>query len=143
MKWLVRKPIEAMAIINPELCRRVSVQVEIEQSREGPIPHVHVYLDKTRNPKKCAYIRLDKADYSPHHKSASMSKANRQDFMRVMEETDSDEIIRSFTNKESVKLASGYDVAVKTWIRSYPGSEKFFKFDQDGFPIMPDYGRLL
>ena len=52
MKRLIRyKQIEAMSIVNPTLCDQLSVQVEVEQRNEGPIPHVHVYLDKSRNPK--------------------------------------------------------------------------------------------
>ena len=38
-----------MAIINPKMCKQLSIQVEVEQRDEGPVPHVHVYLDKTRN----------------------------------------------------------------------------------------------
>ena len=142
-KLIIRKPIEAMAIINPELCRQSSVQIEIEQSNEGPIPHLHVYLDKTRNTKKCAYIRLDKAEYSPHHESSKMSKRNKKDFISIMSKIDHDSIIRSIIDDSNVKLATGYEVSVKLWIRSYPGSEKYFKFDQDGFPVMPDYENNL
>ena len=60
--------LKEMAIINPRLCNQLTIQVEIEQRDEGPIPHVHVYHDKTRNPKECSYIRLDKCAYSEHHK---------------------------------------------------------------------------
>ena len=37
-----------MAIINPKMCKQLSIQVEVEQRDEGPVPHVHVYLDKTK-----------------------------------------------------------------------------------------------
>ena len=47
-----------MAIINPKLCRNSTIQVEIEQRNEGPIPHIHVYHDKTRNPKKMFICKI-------------------------------------------------------------------------------------
>jgi hypothetical protein len=56
-----------MAVINPKLCKQLAIQVEVEQRDDGPIPHLHVYHDHTRNPKKCSYIRLDKCAYSEHH----------------------------------------------------------------------------
>ena len=54
-----------MEIINPVLCKNSSIEIEVEQRNEVIIPHMHVYLDKTRDPKNCAYVRLDKAEYAP------------------------------------------------------------------------------
>ena len=142
MKWLVKKPVEAMAIINPRFCEHLHIQAEIEQSREGPIPHVHVYMDKTRNPKKCAYVRLDKAEYSPHHSKTVLDKNAKREFISLMNSIHPRELAISVTNPENVHRASGYEQAVYTWMDSYPGSEKFFAFDQDGFPVMPNYENL-
>lgn len=83
MKKLVYQPIEAMSIINPKLCRNLAIQVEVEQRDEGEIPHLHVYHDKTRNPKKCSYVRLDKAEYSPHHDIMPLGNLKDQ-FIKVM-----------------------------------------------------------
>ena len=143
MKKLVKQPVEAMAIINPKLCDKLSVQIELEQRNEGPIPHLHVYLDKSRNPMKCAYIRLDKAGYSPHHKSAKMSKKNKKDFIRIMTELTDKSYVESITDPSKIRKSTGYEDAVSIWMDTYYGSEKYFKFDQDGFPIMPDYENNL
>lgn len=48
----------SMAIIDSMLCKKSSN--EVEQRDEGLVPHLHVYLDKTRNPKNCGYIQLGK-----------------------------------------------------------------------------------
>lgn len=54
MKKMIKhtEDIFCMAIINSVLCKNSSIEIEVEQRNEGPIPHLHVYLDKTRNPKK-------------------------------------------------------------------------------------------
>lgn len=142
MKWLVKKPIEAMAVVNPTLCNQLSIQVEVEQRNEGPIPHVHVYLDKSRNPRKCAYIRLDMAEYSPHHKSATLTRKAKKEFIEVMSRKCPLSYFESVTDDSNIKAANGYEDAVRVWLQTYPGSEKFFTFDQDGFPVMPNYENL-
>ena len=77
--------LKEMAIINPRLCNQLTIQVEIEQRDEGPIPHVHVYHDKTRNPKECSYIRLDKCAYSEHHKdNKPLPKKLKNQFIELM-----------------------------------------------------------
>ena len=144
MKRLIRyKQIEAMSIVNPTLCDQLSVQVEVEQRNEGPIPHVHVYLDKSRNPKNCAYIRLDRAEFAPHHESTSMKKKHKRDFLKIMSEICPLSYFESITNPSDVRKATGYQDAVETWLRTYPNSQKMFTFDQDGFPVMPDYLSML
>ena len=120
MKKLIKQPIEAMAIINPRLCRELSIQVELEQSNEGPIPHLHVYLDKTK-----------------------MSKKNKKDFLKLMHAPNRSSTIYSIFDEDKFHVANGYETAVNTWIDTYPGSEKYFRFDQEGFPVMPDYENSL
>lgn len=34
---------EEMAIINPQFCKNRTIQAEVEQRNEGPIPHLHIY----------------------------------------------------------------------------------------------------
>lgn len=46
------------AIIDSMLYKKSSS--EVEQEDEGTVPHLHVYLDKTRNPKNCGYVQLSK-----------------------------------------------------------------------------------
>ena len=73
-----------MAVINPDFCKQLVLQGEVEQRDEGPIPHMHIYHDKTRNPKKCSYIRLDKAEYSDHHELIRLSKKLKKQFIKLM-----------------------------------------------------------
>lgn len=142
MKRIVKgsESIFAMAIINPRLCKQLSIQPELEQRDEGPIPHLHVYLDKTRNPKNCAYIRLDKAEYAPHHKSRKLSKLQKKEFLEVMSEITPKSLTVSITSGES-KPATGYQHAVETWIETFGETIKF-TYDDKGFLIMPDYSVL-
>ena len=99
--------IEAMAIVNPRLCKNMTIQIEVDQRDEGPIPHMHVYHDKTRNPKKCSYIRLDKAEYSQHHGyNLPLPAKLKKEFIEVM-------------NSPFRKYSSGYEYAVETWADTY------------------------
>lgn len=55
-----------LALINPELCKRSSIEVAIEQhDTETTIPYLHVFLDNMWDLKNCAFIRLDKPEYVP------------------------------------------------------------------------------
>lgn len=51
-----------MSVINTQLCKQLSVQIEVEQGDEGRIPHMHIYLDKHRDARNCGYIRLDNSN---------------------------------------------------------------------------------
>lgn len=133
--------IDCMAIINPQMCRNSSIQIEVEQANEGPIPHLYVYLDKTRNPKNCSYVRLDAAEYSPHHKDGKRLKGKQKsEFIKILSSIWKDEFIRSIITDE-IREATGYERAVRTWIATF-GETIPFNYDNDGFPIMPDYTRL-
>lgn len=130
-----------MAIINPQACKQASIHIELEQRDEGPIPHLHVYLDKTRNPKNCSYIRLDKAEYAKHHKDGKCITGKAKDeFISIMSNFWNKEFIQSIYSN-SIRKATGYEAAVKTWIDTF-GETVPFNYDSDGFPIMPDYNKL-
>lgn len=130
-----------MTIINPKLCNQKTIQIELEQRDEGPIPHLHVYLDKTRNPRNCAYVRLDKPEYAPHHKNGKVfSKKEKEEFLDVMKAIWGKEVTQSRTTGE-IKKATGYQAAVETWIDTF-GETVQFKFDEEGYPKMPDYTLL-
>lgn len=130
-----------MAIINPSLCKNRSIQVEVEQRNEGMIPHVHVYLDHTRDPKECAYIRLDKPEYSSHHSNGKTLKSNqKKEFIEIMYSIWNAAFIQSRTTDE-VRRATGYQAAVNTWIDTF-GETVSFTYDLEGFPVMPDYSKL-
>jgi hypothetical protein len=136
-----------MAIINPRKCKNASIQIEIEQRNEGSIPHVHVYLGGHRDKRNCAYVRLDKAEYSKHHdpkikrkRDIILNNKEKEDFVRIMSDFWENEFIKSKYTDE-VKPATGYQKAVSIWIDTY-GETVSFNYDEDGFPIMPDYTKL-
>ena len=43
--------IEDMATINPHLCKKLQIQVEVRQGNEDLIPHVHVFHYNIRHKK--------------------------------------------------------------------------------------------
>lgn len=136
-------PIVAMATINPQLCKEFGIDVEVEQRNEGPIPHLHVYHDRARNPDKCSYIRLDKAEYSDHHKKPSipLPRKLKKEFIEIME-TEWPKQVHVSPNG-SMRVATGYEAAVDTWVDTYEqGDYSKFTVDQNGDPVMPDYSQL-
>lgn len=139
--YKVKQPIYAMAAINPTLCRELNIFVEVEQRDEGPIPHIHVYLDKTRDPRNCAYVRLDTGEYMEKHRSVKLKKDQIDSFMKIMMRLDPDVYIKS-TVTDEVRLANGYESAVLTYRRTYP-TAKSVDYDEAGFPIMPDFRSKL
>ena len=145
MKKLVKTSeyISAMALINPRLCKSRTILVEVEQLDEGPIPHVHVYHDKTRDPKRCSYIRLDKAEYLTHHggsKGIPLPPNLKKEFIEVMDSPWERHIIETTSG---LRPATGYEAAVLIWEDTYEdGSFDKFEVDEEGKLIIPDYGRL-
>lgn len=133
--------IEAMSIINPMLCKKLTIQVEVEQRDEGPIPHMHVYHDKTRNPRKCSYVRLDTAEYSAHHKNnVPLPRRLKEQFLDVMYEPI---VQRKFDTSEGSRYLTGYEQAVDTWVATFEdGDYSKFNLDKDGELIPPDYTKL-
>ena len=127
-----------MAVINPKLCKALSIQVEIEQRDEGPIPHLHIFHDKTRNPKRCSYVRLDKPEYAPHHDEVCLTKKQKDEFIKVM--------TTEWSMPRGQGVQRGYDRAVDTWIDTFEADEeeglKKFQLDDNGNYVMPDYSLL-
>lgn len=139
---LYKQPVVAMSIINPMFCRNHSIQIELEQSDEGSIPHVHVYHDHTRNPKKCSYIRLDKAKYSTHHDIIPLPRKARKEFIECMT-SDWKKHIVEYSDGITTRTATGYEAAVDIWVETYEnGNYGKFNLDNNGIPIMPDYSKL-
>lgn len=135
--------IEAMSTINPQLCDNCGIRVEIEERNEGPIPHIHVYHDKTRDPRKCSYVRLDQAAYSDHHAmpSPKMPPRVKREFIKVM----TSEWPKAVKVKSdgTVYRATGYEAAVDTWVDCFEnGSYDKFNLDDEGNLILIDYSTL-
>ena len=130
-----------MAIINPQLCNNISIQVEVEQRDEGPIPHMHVYHNKTRNPKECSYIRLDAPEYSTHHKdNIPLSNKLKKEFIQVMTQPWQKHIIAV---PSGYRPATGYEAAVDIWVDTFEkGDYSKFNLDADGNVIPIDYSKL-
>lgn len=138
---LDKESICCMSVINPRLCNQRSIHIEIEQRDEGPIPHIHVYLDKTRNPRNCVYVRLDKAELMPGHDSAKMNKKQKKEFLEIMTTiAPKTYTVSDITGEE--RKATGYQNAVELWIETY-GETVSFPRDDEGFPLMPDYDAML
>ena len=141
MRIIDENPLVEMAIINPQLCKAKGMEIELEQRDEGPIPHLHVYLDTTRSPKNCAYVRLDKAEYAPHHKNGKrLTGKDKKNFIEIMTTIWPKYLTQSRTSGEE-KKATGYQASVETWIDTF-GETVPFEYDEEGFPKMPDYSLL-
>lgn len=142
MKRVIRTTtsVFAMAIINPQLNKQKSIQVEIEQRDEGSIPHVHVYLDKSRSKKNCSYVRLDRPAYLHNHDSKKMNKKQLGEFLDIMKSDWNKYYVEDANG--NVKKASGYEAAVSIWVDTY-GETSEFNYDEDGRLVMPDYEYLL
>jgi hypothetical protein len=139
--------ITEMAKINPPLHKRIMdrigfIYVSVPQGDEGPIPHMHIYHDRSLDNKKCSFIRLDKAEYSPHHPMVPLPDKLRSSFMEIM---------RSIWPNYSVEVngkmevATGYEAAVDTWIETH-GLADSIEFNRDrvtGRWIMPPYEELF
>lgn len=129
-----------MAIINPRMCRNLAIQVEIEQRDEGPIPHVHVYHDKTRDRRKCSCVRLDEAKYTIHHKGEKpLPRKLKEQFIELMNNP-SNEYMKN--NKGDLVELNGHQLAVKIWQDTYGDEYSHFEFDENEIPITPDYRKL-
>ena len=136
-------PIYAMSTINPKMQKGWAMEVVIYDNNEGPVPHVHVYHDATWD--KCAYIRLDKAEYSLHHdqnspnsKNYPLDKRQLNQFIKLMSSTWPNRFIKLADG--TIREATGYEYAVTIWIDAYgEKTAKKFQWNEDGSPRMPDY----
>lgn len=131
-----------MAIINPKMCKQLSIQIEVEQRDEGHVPHVHVYLDKTRNKKNCAYIRLDKVGYCTHHKDGKhLDKDQKKQFLEVMNSVVRGSVI--YDKDDNMIQANGYQTAVMIWANTWEdGNLSKFNLDENGVIVQLDYSTL-
>lgn len=136
------EPLKEMAIINPKMCKQLTIQVEVEQRDEGEIPHVHVYHDKTRNPKNCSYVRLDKCAYSDHHKdNIPLPKNLKKQFIELMSANYIGHYITDNTGKPYP--ATGYQIAVQTWAETFEDDDlSKFELDDRGLIKQIDYSNL-
>lgn len=131
-----------MAIINPKACKHLTIQVEVEQRDEGPIPHLHVYHNKERNPMNCSYVRLDDCSYSHHHKTGKPlpDKLKRQ-FIELMNAPCPNYVM--YDNEDNMYPVTGYQAAVLIWADTYRnGDLSCFKLDDNGLIVQMDYSSL-
>lgn len=132
--------VEAMATINPQLCKKLQIQVEVRQGNEGPIPHIHIFHDNTRNSKKCSVVRLDRAEYLPGHFSLPLKGKVKDQFLKVMNSKwGRPEVLEDGT----AYTLTGYERAVEIWCDTHEdGSYSKFNLDEKGIPVIPDYELL-
>lgn len=153
MKRLIYKPasgydqndvVEAMSVVNPKLCNKLGLKVSVMQGGEGPVPHVHVYRGNNYDSSDCAYIRLDKPEYSAHHKNPSkrLTSSDKKLFIEIINTVWNQQlhILPDGTSRPS----TGYENAVDTWVNTYEEDGDYSKFTMDtkGNLVMPDYNLL-
>lgn len=131
-----------ISIINPRLCKKVSIKVAIEQhDTETTIPYLHVFLDNMWDLKNCAFVRLDKPEYVPEKNSIRLSTKQKEELIYILMSESKYHWTTSIVDKNNIKIATGYEVAVQVWTDTYEENNKI-QYDKYGFPVMPDYTRL-
>ena len=74
-----------ISIINPRLCKKVSIEVAIEQhDTETTIPYLHVFLDNMWDLKNCVFVRLDKPEYVPEKNSIRLSTKQKEELIYIL-----------------------------------------------------------
>lgn len=152
MKVLITQPmnddnriiIEAMGVINPQLCKSLNLRVSVVQGGEGEIPHMHVYHGLTNDLSKCSYIRLDVPEYSEHHDddvNLKLDKDQKKALIKILT-SPWPKHFREMGNG-TIRALTGYEAAVDMWVETYEdGDYSKFTLDMNGDPIMPDYSKL-
>lgn len=141
----VLTPIYGMALINPQLQKNTTIEVELYQKNEGNIPHIHVYTDKSN--KHCALVRLDSAEYSHHHdnnhsENCTLNRNEIEELVEILSSPWSKHAIQ--LDDGSFKIATGYEAAVQMWVDAFgePVGDYAITYDESGLPVMPDYTKL-
>lgn len=131
-----------LALINPELCKRSSIEIAIEQhDTETTIPYLHIFLDNMWDLKNCAFVRLDKPEYVPEKNTIRLSTKQKEELLYILSSESKDHWITSIVDKNNIKIATGYEVAVQVWTDTFEENDKI-QYDKNGFPVMPDYAML-
>ena len=131
-----------ISIINPRLCKKVSIKVAIEQhDTETTIPYLHVFLDNMWDLKNCAFVRLDKPEYVPEKNSIRLSTKQKEELIYILTSESKYHWTTSIVDKNNIKIATGYEVAVQVWTDTFEENNKI-QYDKNGFPVMPDYAML-
>lgn len=131
-----------LALINPRLCKRSSIEVAIEQhDTETTVPYLHVFLDNMWDLKNCAFVRLDEPEYVPEKNSTRLSEKQKEELIYILTREWNLQEIVSIVDKGNIKTATGYEASVQIWIETYEENDKI-QYDINGFPIMPDYTQL-
>ena len=87
--------------------------------------------------KKCSYVRLDKAEYAPHHIKNELGDEEKEEFIRIMQSP-----WEKPYDKSNITL-TGYQQAVQIWLDTFGDIYPWqFELDENGLPIMPDYTKL-
>lgn len=140
--------------ITPSICRDTSVDESISESgdlsikvaieqhdTETTIPYLHVFLDNMWDLKNCAFVRLDKPEYVPEKNSIRLSTKQKEELIYILTSESKYHWTTSIVDKNNIKIATGYEVAVQVWTDTYEENNKI-QYDKNGFPVMPDYTRL-
>ena len=98
-------------------------------------------LRYTWNLKNCAFIRLDKPEYVPEKNPIRLSTKQKEELIYILTSESKYHWTTSIVDKNNIKIATGYEVAVQVWTDTYEENNKI-QYDKNGFPVMPDYTRL-
>ena len=91
--------------------------------------------------KNCAFVRLDKPEYVPEKNSIRLSTKQKEELIYILTSESKYHWTTSIVDKNNIKIAIGYEVAVQVWTDTYEENNKI-QYDKNGFPVMPDYTRL-
>ena len=116
--------------------RESRIHVCIYENGEGPVPHVHVYYESKEDKRNESHICLATNTYAPQH-AATTKKLNSAERKALIEFFKT-----KITGVNGSSECTAWEYAVWLWTQYYDGSSKFFKYDNNGKPIMPDYSTI-
>ena len=112
------------------------------KNNEHQIPHIHLSFRHKNEKEDLVYIRLDKAKYYTRHNGGRiLTSEEKQAFIKFIN-TPIYGYYVSDDQGNNIIRATAWIIAYKSWKDNYNNYEKYFKFDDNGIPIMPDYSKL-
>ena len=115
---------------------KVSIEVAIEQhDTETTIPYLHVFLDNMWDLRNCAFVRLDKPEYVPEKNSIRLSTKQKEELIYILTSESKYHWTTSIVDKNNIKIATGYEVAVQVWTDTYEENNKKMCIRDSSFRI--------
>ena len=111
-------------------------RVAILECEEGSVPHVHVFYRDG-----ISHICLGTNEYAPQHANETKILSPKETEVLKTFFSSMIDTYRKDDNGNIYQLNAWMD-AVFRWLKQNPAAKKFFKFDNNGIPIMPDYSTI-